>query len=415
MGAKPLERSEGKIGGEFEAGALLGALSRSVPLEAIGKAVDAAGKRERRTRRLPSELTVQLVLALALVSDAASRQVLAYLLPEDAVLPTKKSVSRARYRVGPRPMMELLELLAAADPEPDPAEDAWAFYKNMRLFSLDATCLETPDTRENLGVFGRNGSAKGKARAAFPQAHVAAWLDNGPRLVRDLAVRPRRRREGQMGRWLLKRQAGPGQLILWDRGFQNWRELGNLATSRGAHFLARIKGEDSVAKKIERILPDGTYLARVEAPPGSSGGGEAIVARIIEYKVGQKGQKIRLATSLIDWREHAAEDLALVYRERWEIENVFDELKTHLRGRPNGQTTMVRAQKPAGVIQEIYGQVLAHRAIRLLMAAAAKRHGGNIDPDRLSFKNALVILRRRLNEIKTLERPDQLPPFWTPC
>ena len=58
---------------------------------------------------------------------------------------------------------------------------------------------------------------------------------------------------------------------------------------------------------------------------------------------------------------------------------------------------MPHAQSPPGVIQEIYGLALAHRVVRTLMAGVAAQEG--IDPDRLSFKNALVIVRCYLPEL----------------
>ncbi len=60
------------------------------------------------------------------------------------------------------------------------------------------------------------------------------------------------------------------------------------------------------------------------------------------------------------------------------------------------------------MLQEMYGLVLAHRVVRTVMLAAAVREG--IDPDRLSFKNALVIVRRHLPELAGMG-PRRLSPF----
>jgi hypothetical protein len=104
-----------------------------------------------------------------------------------------------------------------------------------------------------------------------------------------------------------------------------------------------------------------------------------------------------LVTSLLDPKLDPAITLAALYHQRWELELVFDEIKTHQMGRPNGQKVLIRAQAPAGVVQEIYGLALAHYVVRTLMAASAAREA--MDPDRLSFKNALVIVRRHLPEL----------------
>ena len=46
------------------------------------------------------------------------------------------------------------------------------------------------------------------------------------------------------------------------------------------------------------------------------------------------------------------------------------------------------------MIQELYGLLVAHLAIRTLMHQAAHREG--LDPDRLSFSGALRVLRRAI-------------------
>ena len=84
----------------------------------------------------------------------------------------------------------------------------------------------------------------------------------------------------------------------------------------------------------------------------------------------------------------SATELAAAYIQRWEIELAFDELKTHQRG-PH---TVLRSKSPELVLQEIWGHLCCHYAIRALMAEAAT-HSGH-DPDRLSFVAALRITRQ---------------------
>jgi hypothetical protein len=40
----------------------------------------------------------------------------------------------------------------------------------------------------------------------------------------------------------------------------------------------------------------------------------------------------RLITTVLDFQQAPAKELAALYHERWEIETTLDELKTHLRG-----------------------------------------------------------------------------------
>ena len=92
----------------------------------------------------------------------------------------------------------------------------------------------------------------------------------------------------------------------------------------------------------------------------------------------------RLITSLFDFEQFPAELLAVEYHQRWEVENTIDEVKIHLIGRK----TPIRSQNPREVVQEVYGWLLGHWAVRLLMFQAAQTSG--IAPLRLSFTGTLL-------------------------
>ena len=68
--------------------------------------------------------------------------------------------------------------------------------------------------------------------------------------------------------------------------------------------------------------------------------------------------------------EAPADELAALYAQRWEIESIFDELKTHQRG----PRVVLRSRTPDGVYQEAWGYLCVHYAIRALIHSAA-RHG----------------------------------------
>lgn len=119
--------------------------------------------------------------------------------------------------------------------------------------------------------------------------------------------------------------------------------------------------------------------------------------RVIEYLLTgtpQAGEKYRLLTSLLEWQEAPASELAALYPERWEIETSLDEFKTHLRG---GDAVVLRSLTPELVRQEFWGFLLAHFVVRGVMHEAALAAGE--DPDRLSFTHSLHVLRRKLPEL----------------
>jgi len=106
--------------------------------------------------------------------------------------------------------------------------------------------------------------------------------------------------------------------------------------------------------------------------------------RVIEYTITGEGQQTyRLITSLLNIALFPALLLATEYHQRWEIENTIDELKTHLNGRKP-----TCSLKPREVVQEIYGWLLGHYAVRCLMFTAAQQVG--LSPLRLGFTGTLV-------------------------
>ena len=95
-----------------------------------------------------------------------------------------------------------------------------------------------------------------------------------------------------------------------------------------------------------------------------------MLVRVIDYTVddGRENPDVyRLLTTMLDPAEAPAIELAAAYAQRWEIEITFDELKTHQRG----PKVVLRSKSPDLVLQEIWGHLCCHYAIRTLMADAA--------------------------------------------
>jgi IS4 transposase len=152
-------------------------------------------------------------------------------------------------------------------------------------------------------------------------------------------------------------------------------------------------------------LDDGTWLA--ELRPANNDKARRNVApltiRVIDYQLDDgrsSDETYRLFTTLLDPNEAPAEELAAAYAQRWEIEGVFDELKTHQRG----ARTVLRSKSPDLVLQEIWGHLCCHYAIRTLMLEAADN--ANVDPDRVSFVAALRIVRRSITAARDFSPSD---------
>ena len=145
-------------------------------------------------------------------------------------------------------------------------------------------------------------------------------------------------------------------------------QLKQATQKQGCDYLGRVP--KNVKFTAEKILDDGSYLSWIY-PDGKSKkkGGIKILLRVIEYTIDSEEEQktYRLITSLLDTTLYPALLLASEYHRRWEVENTIDELKTHLLGRQ----TPIRSLNPREVVQEVYGWLLGHWAVRYLMFQAA--------------------------------------------
>ena len=142
-------------------------------------------------------------------------------------------------------------------------------------------------------------------------------------------------------------------------------------------------------------LADASWLARIIPTSGPNRTTiKPLLVRVIDYTIDdgrETPESYRLLSTILDPAVASAEDLATVYSQRREIESSFDELKTNQRG----ARAVLRSKSPDLILQEIWGQIYCHYAIRTLMADTAA-HAGR-DPDRVSFIAALSKLQEHLN------------------
>ena len=375
----------------------VGLLTRVFPPALVDEVIAEAGRTEQRRRALPARSMAYFAVGMALYSQGSYEDVMAQLTDglswstgwEQAYVPPSKSgIFQARERLGSEPVEALFRRVARPLAAPG-TPGGW--LAGRRLVAIDGTCLDVADTEANEAFFGRAGVNKGE-RAAFPQARVVALAECGTHALFDAEVGPYTTSEVALAGPLLDRLE-PGMLALADRGFAGFA-LWRRAAATGADLLWRVKNTATGLRPHPvRDLPDGSWLAQIHPPKADRKSVEPLVVRVIDYTIedGRDSDRTyRLFTTITDPEQASAEQLALAYAQRWEIENAFDELKTHQRG----PRIVLRSKSPALVLQEIWGHLCCHFAIRVLMAETAA--AGGRDPDRVSFVAALRVTRRSI-------------------
>ncbi|MBN9524486.1 transposase [bacterium] len=114
---------------------------------------------------------------------------------------------------------------------------------------------------------------------------------------------------------------------------------------------------------------------------------ESLPVRECRARVGHPGFRARsliLATTVLAPNEFTGDELAGLYRARWNAELDLRSLKQTI------QTHVLRCKTPELVRKELWAHILAYNLIRVVMAQAATRHGA--EPRTLSFKGAVPTL-----------------------
>jgi hypothetical protein len=394
LGKSVISRVVAVAAGRFAPGHL-GELTQQVPFEMVDAVLAETGTAQRRIRDLPSRVVVYLLLAGALFADLGYQQVwhrlVAGLDGLNASTPTVAGLTKARARVGIKPVRALFDLLRG----PAGGLSAAVYWRGLLVSAIDGTTMTVADSAANLTVFAKQrGGATGGS--SYPMLRLLAVVACGTRTVIDAVFGPisgTGTGETTYAARLLDRAEGgergslrSGMIVLADRNFAAGWLIERIAGT-GADLLVRTKtGHGSPKLPALRRLSDGTYLSRF--------GGvhvRVIDAEItIATKAGQHAGSYRLVTSLVDHHHYPALEIIQLYHQRWEIETAYLELKSSILG-----GRVLRARTPAGVDQEVYALLVTYQVLRTAMADATGTRPG-IDPDRASFTIALHAARDQL-------------------
>lgn len=366
----------------------------------IAAAVAPYQRRWQRCRKLPLALLVLVVLGMCLYTQSALSVVYRRVVgglhrradASDDGLVGRSALCQGRARLGVRPLVALFRQVAVPLASP---QTPGAFLWDLRLLALDGTKDVVPDTPANVRAFGRPSNQHGAA--AYPQVQGVYLVEVGTHAVLDAGFWPCLTSEQVGGRRLL-RAVPPCSLLLIDAGFYAYALLERVTTGCHAQVLGRLPA--GVRLHQAQGLPDGTQLARLyPSAKAQRQGHPGLLVRVVTYRLTDParphyGEVRRLVTSLTDPQRYPALDLICAYHERWEVELTIQELacRQRLADQP------LRSQTPLGVLQELYGLLLVHYALRALMLEAATR--ASVDPDRISFTHTVHLVVESIPEFQ---------------
>jgi Insertion element 4 transposase N-terminal/Transposase DDE domain len=344
----------------------------------IEQALASSGKASIRRRKLPAEHAVWLVIGLALFRDRPLWQVVQQLeLSLDGQpLPAPSASVQARQRLGDEPLAQLFGLLTQAwsrtqhSPSLPPQQ--------LRVLAVDGVVWSAPDTPENRAQLGSCSTQHGPL--PWPQVRATCLMDTHSHELLDAKLGAMDCGELSLAAQL---QGEDHSVTLFDRAYfsaaflLDWQGAGEQR-----HWLMRAK--DNLRHEIIERLAQGDALITMPISPQARKSRPELPshwqARLIEVSVG--GRIRRFITSLQDHRRHPARQLAEMYRQRWEIELGFREIKHSLQdGEP-----VLRSKRPELVRQELWGVLIAYTLLRRWMRDMAAHI--EVEPQRISFHTA---------------------------
>ena len=272
------------------------------------------------------------------------------------------------------------------------ADELW---KGLRVKVIDGTGISMPDTAKNQHTYPQSGEQK--PGCGFPFMKIVAVFSLSTGGLLDYAKGNKHKHELNLLHRLLD-QFKAGDLALADRGFSCYTLLAllwlkkvpalfRLHQSRSGDLRRgkRLGKNDRllVWKKPQnwerRYLP--SALWKRIAPELS--------VRVLRYTLRRTGFRTRsltLVTTLVDAQRYPAEQLALLYAKRWQIELWFRDIKTSMG------MEVLRCQSPKMIHKELEMFFIAYNLIRCLMIQASRAY--EVDVQRLSFKGTVDGVRQ---------------------
>jgi Transposase DDE domain len=268
-------------------------------------------------------------------------------------------------------------------------------WKGRRVYMFDGTTVTMPDTSENQQAYPQVYNQK--PGLGFPIARIGAITSLSCGAIISLGFcRYAGKGEGEVS--LLRRLwdvLRTGDVLLADRLIANWTNI-LLLQERGVEFVSRLnKANRKPDFRRGKRLGNDDHIVRWFKPTSIRSLDwqtykllpEYITVREARIRIEQPGFRTKVVvvvTTLLDPRQTTQEDLATLYRERWNNELDLRSIKSTM------QMGDLRCKTPELVRKEVWTHVLAYNLIRTIIAQAASRH--DIQPRSISFKGTIQAL-----------------------
>jgi hypothetical protein len=266
----------------------------------------------------------------------------------------------------------------------------WLWHQR-HVKMVDGTTCSMPDTEENRAVYPQPSSQK--EGLGFPLLRLVVALSLATAMLCSAAMGPYSGKEtGEMA--LLREvldQFAPGDILLADRYFCSFFMIALLLNGK-CDFVTRLHQRRKTDFSRAERLGKGDHLVVWKRPEKPDWMDDTtyeqmpltLTLRQVEVQVHQPGfrtESLVVVTTLLNAKKYRREEIADLYRRRWQVELDIEAIKITLG------MDVLRCQKPEMVRKEIWTCLLAYNLIRKTMLQAA--HRNELSPRQLSFATAV--------------------------
>ncbi|MEM0964993.1 MAG: hypothetical protein AAGJ81_02415 [Verrucomicrobiota bacterium] len=216
------------------------------------------------------------------------------------------------------------------------------YYHDYRMVGIDGTCFTLINTDAILEKVpkskSRNRMGEEPGEVAFPQIYASSLVELGPHNPVALSVGVEGESEMELSMGLISKLTGSDMLFADRRYGVAWFLHQLLEQSFCRAFLLKLSAVQT-SREIEQ-LEDGSWIVEVDVRSRRRPGDIIATHRVREIRfevtsIDGQGQPrtdpYRLWTNFMDCRRDPALQLVELYRERWEHEAYYRELKLELK------------------------------------------------------------------------------------
>lgn len=267
-------------------------------------------------------------------------------------------------------------------------------WLGRQVWIVDGSNASMPDTPELQKRFPQHAQKPG---CGFPIAQFVALFCWTTGAIVDVMIDSLIPHELTLFRRLWD-HFSPGDVVLGDRGFCNFVDMARLVQRRVDVVFRLHQRRPADFRTGKRLGKDDRRMTWARPKQWTQSMGiakeelrhlpetlDVRLIRITKVPPGFRSQTLVVVTTLLDPIAFPADDIRVLYRDRWTAELNFRSLKTHMG------MEVLRGHRADVVYKEILMHLIAYNLIRLLMWEAARRHGRDLH--RLSFTGTLHRLR----------------------